>query len=605
MTPDLLAYYERELGRLRRDAAGFAAAHPKVAARLRLGPDIGEDPHVERLLQGVAYLTAGVRQTLDDGYADVAAAVLGVLYPHAIAPTPGSGVAQLLLGPAADDLAAGLTLPRGTAVETEPVQGEPCRFRTTAPLTLLPLDVTAARLTPAPAPAPAVSGSAGAAAVLAVRLTSRSPATPIGRLNAGRLRLHLHGPPGVAGRLYEALLKDAVQVAIGTGPTDPGAVPLGPGAITPAGFTADEGLWPEAGAAALGYRVLAEFFAFPKKFLFVDVAIPPAALARLGRTAELYVYLGRAAPELEPAVSADTVRLGCVPLVNLYPKRAEPVRLTGATAAVRLVPDARRPFAHEIYSVDRVSLVSPTGEATPVPPLTAAAPTGGLFWHAHRVPAQAAGGTDAGDRGTEVFLTLADRGGRPAVPPDWTLDAAVTCCNRDLPARLPFGGGQPRLQLPAAGGAVGRVELLAPFTPTVRPDAGPDALWRLVSWLNLNPLSAAGGADGAKALREVLGTVVPPDAAAARELVDGVLDVQGGRATAWAGGAVCRGADLTVTVDPARYAGGGPFLFLTVLDRFFGLYASLNSFTRLTARRAGREGVYHRWPPRTGDRPLI
>ena len=65
MTEDLLNYYDKELSHLRAQARRFAEAHPKVAGRLRLGPDGSEDPHVERLLQGFAYLTAGLRQKLD------------------------------------------------------------------------------------------------------------------------------------------------------------------------------------------------------------------------------------------------------------------------------------------------------------------------------------------------------------------------------------------------------------------------------------------------------------------------------------------------------------------------------------------------------------
>ena len=232
-------------------------------------------------------------------------------------------------------------------------------------------------------------------------------------------------------------------------------------------------------------------------------------------------------------------------------------------------------------------------------PLTDGA-AGGLFWHATPSASDA-----AGDRGTEVFLTLADRAGPPQVPPDWTLHVDVTCGNRDLPGRLPFGGGQPRLQLGQGGAAVGRVDCLTAPTPTARPPRTPDAVWRLVSLVTLNPLSVSGGPAGAAALREVLAAGAPADNADARATIDAVVAVDSKRVTAWAGGALCRGVELTVTADPVKSAGGGLFLFLTVLDRFLGLYSSLNSFTRLVAVRAGRDGVYHRWPARTGDRPLI
>ena len=127
MADELLGYYNRELSYIRRHAARFAESHPKVAARLRLGADGSEDPHVERLLQGFAYLTARVRHKLDDEFPEITQAVLGVLYPHYLAPFPSAAIAQF---EPQSELAVPLRLPAGLSVETEPVQGETCRFRT-------------------------------------------------------------------------------------------------------------------------------------------------------------------------------------------------------------------------------------------------------------------------------------------------------------------------------------------------------------------------------------------------------------------------------------------------------------------------------------------
>jgi type VI secretion system protein ImpG len=42
-----------------------------------------------------------------------------------------------------------------------------------------------------------------------------------------------------------------------------------------------------------------------------------------------------------------------------------------------------------------------------------------------------------------------------------------------------------------------------------------------------------------------------------------------------------------------------------VLDRFLGLYCSINAFTRLTATVKGRPGILRKWPARAGDRTLL
>jgi type VI secretion system protein ImpG len=42
-----------------------------------------------------------------------------------------------------------------------------------------------------------------------------------------------------------------------------------------------------------------------------------------------------------------------------------------------------------------------------------------------------------------------------------------------------------------------------------------------------------------------------------------------------------------------------------VLERFLGLYCSINSFTQTVATTNRRDGVLHRWPPRAGEKTLL
>src|SRR5690242_20411931 len=130
MSDALLPYYNRELNAIRRLAADFAAAHPKIAGRLRLAPDAVDDPHVARLLEGAAFLAARVHHRLDDEFPELTDALLGVLYPHYLVPFPSAAIVQFQAAP---DLVAPLHLDAGLAVETEPVRGEPCHFRTAWP----------------------------------------------------------------------------------------------------------------------------------------------------------------------------------------------------------------------------------------------------------------------------------------------------------------------------------------------------------------------------------------------------------------------------------------------------------------------------------------
>jgi len=100
MRSDLLEYYETELRALRTMGAEFARTYPTIAERLQLDAKQSADPHVERLLQGFAFLAARVQLKIDDDFPEISEALLnGAQYPeilltaqHIDTPTPGSQV---------------------------------------------------------------------------------------------------------------------------------------------------------------------------------------------------------------------------------------------------------------------------------------------------------------------------------------------------------------------------------------------------------------------------------------------------------------------------------------------------------------------------------
>src|SRR5207244_3454592 len=161
---------------------------PKIAGRLRLAPETVDDPHVARLLEGVAFLAARVHHRLDDEFPELTDALLGVLYPHYLAPVPSAAIVQFQPQP---ELSVPLRLEAGLAIETEPVQGEPCRFHTAWPLTLWPIEIESVRLSGLPLAAPANPLATGAVSVLRIALKCSSAEANFARLGVDRLRIFL------------------------------------------------------------------------------------------------------------------------------------------------------------------------------------------------------------------------------------------------------------------------------------------------------------------------------------------------------------------------------------------------------------------------------
>jgi type VI secretion system protein ImpG len=149
MQDDLLLYYERELTYLRKLGAEFAQRYPKVASRLQLEASKTEDPHVERLLEGFAFLTARVHRRLDDDFPEISEALLEMLHPQLVRPLPSMCIVDMPLDPAQGRLPDGFRVPRGSRLHSRAVQGVPCSFRTVYDTTLWPLTVTKAGWTSA------------------------------------------------------------------------------------------------------------------------------------------------------------------------------------------------------------------------------------------------------------------------------------------------------------------------------------------------------------------------------------------------------------------------------------------------------------------------
>lgn len=608
MADPLLPYYNRELVYIRKLAAEFAEAHPKIAGRLRLSADAVEDPHVGRLIEAVAFLNARTRAKLDDDFPELTEALLSVLYPHYLAPIPSMAIVQFTCQP---DLSTSYRLPAGTELDSEPVSGEVCRFRTCYPTELWPIELEAATLTGRPLLAPPNRGAVEAGAIASLRLTlrCRNPDMTFAQLGVDRLRFFLKAQPQLAYPLYELLLNNTVSIALADNAVDTNAVILPPSRIRPIGFGTDEGVLPYPPQSFLGYRLLTEFFAFPEKFLFFELSgLSAKTLAGAGNKLEVFLYLSRTSNEMERSLSADAFALGCTPVINLFRQRAEPIQLNALTTEYRLVPDARRPAALEVFSVDAASATSPGGESVTYRPFysvqhVAGDRTGTTYWHTARRRASAV------DPATDVFLSLVNLDFDPNVPADWVMSVQTTCLNRDLPGRLPFGGGHPYLQFAEAMSGVASIACLTAPTPTIRAIDQRGGRWRLLSHLTLNHLSLTGGDQGTDALREILKLYDFRDSSETRAIIDSINAIRTQRGTARAPqsdmGAFCRGIDVAVEFDEQRLSGTGVFLFASVLERFLSLYCSINSFVRLTATVKGRPGVLRKWPPRAGDRVLL
>lgn len=604
MIDDLIEYYQRELTFLRESAGAFADAHPKIASRLRLTREAVEDPHIGRLIESVAFMNARLRHKLDDEFPEISDAMLMTLYPHLIQPVPSFFVARL--EPSAD-LDKPLLVPRGTTLTTEPVDGEPCQYRLCHDTTLLPLKISAAAMGGQPLDAPSL-GLSAARGVLRLSLATTKPEIAMSDLAIDSLRLFIKSDARRAQLLVEQLGVNLLGIGVGVASDDPRAVLLPPEALRLMGLADDEMLLPQTPVASLAYAGIQEHFSYPQKHLFFEISgLAARTLDMAGGKLDLFLYFDKISPELERVVRPDDFELFACPALNLFEMEAEPIQIDHGQIEYRIIPDARREDGIEIHSVLDVTLQDGSGQRTPAPSLYSidrSSGRSGRFFHtAMRRSSFGPGGGD------DVFLAVADLDGALLRDDATIANVRVLATNRDLPARLPFGGGRPSLTvgdvLPGLAGA----SALSKPTPTRRPARRRAAVWKLIGQLSLNHLSLVDGADGAKALREMLALYdlsEMPESAFLRDRLVGVTAAPGvARVRLRGHTAICAGTDVTLEIDDERLSGSGVFLLCSVLERFLGASCSINSFVRLSVRLRREAGVWKTWTPQIGDRALV
>ena len=593
----LLNYYNSELTWLRRMARNFSRRYPRVAARLELSADSCADPQVERLLESFALLTGRLQRRMDQEFPEITSALLGVLYPHLTAPTPSMTIAKFDVDPELGKITTGYEVPAKTTLFAQTNDGFTCRFRTCYPVTLWPLKIENAAFE-----SPAQFDFLNTSRVASVLRIHVSASTPMEELSIDRLRFYIQGEPAMINKIYELLFARSLRVALlPRGASTP--VYLPENSLSPVGFLPEDEVIPYPPQALPAYRLIQEYFLFPEKYHFFDLLNLNAGLT--GNAFDILILLDQAPPS-RMTLDQRTFCLGCTPIINLFRRTTEPIRLDHRSLEYLLDPDVKRPRTTEIHSIVSVSASSnPVDETAHLQPfysyrhsVTGEPPR--AFWHARRVPS----GRD-NLPGTDMMLSFLDLDFRVTQPPHQTVFANVECTNRDFATAIPDGA---RLQIESAA-PLSLISCLGRPSPPVYPPLGGATLWNLISNLSLNYLSLSSETEALDALRQMLRLYSFSTQASSFQELQGIRSMSTRRVLRrigtdpWKG--FCQGTEISLRFDESYYVGSSAFLLGSVLSNFFALYCAVNSFAQLVIYSNQREGEWKRWPPQAGLQALI
>ena len=622
MDPRLLRHYNAELGFLREMGAEFAGQFPKIAARLGIDGLEVVDPYVERLLEGVAFLTARLQLKLDAEFPRFTEQLLNIVQPQFLAPLPAMLIACFQPDVNDPGLLKGFPLPQGSGLRSLLGRGDAtaCEFRTAHALTLWPISLETASYSVYPADLPLARLGLRQPLRGALRLRLRcGGGLKFAQLPLDRLPIWFGGHDETAWKLLELALGHCLGVLV-----LPIVRPatwhrlLPPEAVAPLGFADDEALLPQTLKGFSGYRLLREYQALPERFRFIELQGLASAFAQADSDEiEIVLLFDRGDSALESLVDASHCLLHCSPAVNLFSRRCDRIALDASQNEYPVVPDRTRPLDFEVYAVETVEGYSAGNvEHTRFLPFYSAYHNESgehmAYFTTRREPrlpslTQKRHGARSSHVGSEVFLSLVDASEAPYPAVLRQVGVTAQCTNRDLPLLMPLGVGTTDFELD--GSAPLQAIRCAkgpsrPWTPTEVP------AWRAIDHLSLNYLSLveADPTEGAAALRRLLTLYAPEHGSGLRNAIDGLRHIRVkprvARFPLPGPLAFGRGLEITLEVDEMAFQGGSAFLFGQVMERFLARHVSLNSFTE-TVLISQTRGEVMRWKPRLGARATL
>lgn len=621
----MLRYYERELQHVREMGAEFGREFPKIAGRLGLEGFECADPYVERLLEAFGFLAARVQLKLDSEFPVFTQHLLELVYPHYLAPTPSMAVVRFFPNSREGSLSEGVVIPRDTVMRSRLGKREQttCEYWTKHDVQLWPIELRRVQYSTVLGELNQVKipGPRRARAMLRLQFNTTS-GIRFNQLGLDRLPLFLSGSDATAMRLYEQLSASTIAVVarVANNPRALYAVVQGE-PLRPRGFDDEEAMLPYGPRSFQGYRLLHEYFAFPQRYMFVELMNLASVVRKCVDTEiELLVVFDREEPMLEGVVDATRVVPFCAPAINLFPRQADRVHLSDRENEYHVVPDRTRPLDLEVHSVTQVMGYGTRNDSErEFFPLYSVWDQGRLderpaYYTVQRHPRmlsqrQQAVGTRSTYVGSEVFLSLVDGRNGPFNPDLRQLGVQTLCTNRDLPLHMAVGQGETDFTLQSGAPIESARCVAGPSAPRVSHAHG-DTAWRLISHLSLNYLSLCNTDDqqGAAAMRELLSLYAELGEVTIGKQIHGLRSIQAKPIVRplFGSGPVClvRGLEVNLECDESAFSGTGAFLLGAVLERFLAKYVSINSFTETTLKTLQR-GEIMRWPMKSGQRPVL
>ena len=601
----LTDYFKSELAELRSDALEFARDYPAIADELALNLGKSRDPHIELLLQSFAWMTSRLRQNMDAETKQLPSILLQQLYPQLVSSIPSMAIMECDIDGFAADFDNGYQFngqrqfePGNITAKTDALgKLKQCRFSSCHQVNLWPLKVAQISRFPINQQDYIRNHFKSGQAIIDIQLTSSPESAANGLLMKQPLRFFINLDDQAKYSFYNILAKSFIGAVVYNSEGEK-VKTLNKKNLRFCGYEDHERTMPATKQQDLGYSLLFDYFHFPEKFLFFE--IDGLQDIQFNDALQLMLVFEEPIPK-NITLNHNSLKLNCIPVVNLFQKSTEPVPLTHKDYRYKLFPSRENYDALEIYRVDKVFAMNRRGESRELQPYFS------IVSNQHkdsdfRWLAQTQVSSKTQTPGTETWISVFSEAFVRDVPIGETLYAETLCCNRTW-SEL-FNIGQ---EFSVLGSSPIKSAKLLTRPTRYRPQkANSEHMWKVLSHLSLYYVSLTDPQLAQDTLTSILNLYAGKDNNIAQRQIESIEnfsaknDLYPVRNGGWRG--YHHGVSFSLTLYARKFEGSSMILFGSVLNQFLALFAHLNSFVRLELL-VGNKQVYQ-WKPLSGHKHL-
>lgn len=575
MIEELLPYYEKQLQEFGQQSREFANKYPKIAQRLSLNQEQIDDPHIERLIQAFSLISARIDKKLHDSYEVFTRAIFEVMFPQYLKPFPACSVVSFDDAIKIRQLKSSQQIPKQTVLKSKSIRGVQCEYRTTNQVNLLPIALKSVNFKTHASTH--VHLNRNATLSFGFEIFNQQQRL----LEQQKLPIYLDAISSFPLQVLDCIFKPETGFSVIAHNQEIDF--QNPFELM--GFTEAESALPVDQHTHHAYRLLIEYFCFPEKFNFLNLNLSFLKDLNIETAAfELHIHFkinlnDQAMVRNYSELNSANFKLFATPVINLFPKQAEPQKIDHLRLEYPLMSDVHHPEYFQVYAITEMNLLREKSENSqttyPVLPFFAMSHyhQADVQFYYHLLPEQ------SNTKHTELKYSIISKSLEPQKISSDFISMQLLCSNRDLPYES-YNKDQNNLSLNDNSLARKAILLKRPNLPYCF-DQKQQEQWRIISHLSLNNLSLM-KANAVSHIKELLELYNLPQSKDNRLIINSIQSIQFSLSQKLREHKpfplFVRGVKVEIQIDPEVFRGASLYIFVQLLNHIFNLKVQMNSY---------------------------